>query len=91
MFKVLIGNKNDMEDERQVSTEEGQQFADTHGMVFIETSAKSDTGVGLAFRQMAEAVMKKEKESTLQERDPKVINLDDKSNKIAKKERWRAK
>ena len=37
---MLIGNKIDLETERQVSTDEGKMFAESKGMFFWETSAK---------------------------------------------------
>ena len=38
---ILIGNKCDLENQRQVSQEEAQSFAQKHGLVFLETSAKT--------------------------------------------------
>jgi GTPase SAR1 family protein len=38
---ILIGNKCDLENQRQVSQEEAQSFAQKHGLVFRETSAKT--------------------------------------------------
>ncbi|KAJ5074309.1 ras gtpase [Anaeramoeba ignava] len=38
---IIIGNKNDLEDERQISKEEGNEFAIKHGCPFYETSAKT--------------------------------------------------
>ena len=45
--KILIGNKCDMNDDRAVSTEEGQQLADEFDppMKFFETSAKQNIDV----------------------------------------------
>ena len=37
---ILIGNKKDLEDKRQVSYEEGEAFAKENGLMFLETSAK---------------------------------------------------
>ena len=42
---LLIGNKCDKEDERQVRYEEGQAFAQTHELLFLETSAKTALNV----------------------------------------------
>ena len=42
---MLIGNKSDLESKRQVTKEEGEQFAQEHGLFFIETSAKTATNV----------------------------------------------
>jgi len=46
---TLVGNKSDMESERAVSHEEGKRFADEHGLLFIETSAKNAENVEEAF------------------------------------------
>ena len=45
MTVMLVGNKCDLEHLRQVSTEEGQKFAQEHGLLFIETSAKTSKNV----------------------------------------------
>mmetsp|Transcript_7693 Transcript_7693/g.9564 ORF Transcript_7693/g.9564 Transcript_7693/m.9564 type:complete len:191 (-) Transcript_7693:60-632(-) len=37
---VLVGNKSDLKDKRDVKTKEGQQLAKEWGIPFIETSAK---------------------------------------------------
>lgn len=37
----LIGNKSDLEAQREISYEEAKQFADDNGLMFVETSAKS--------------------------------------------------
>eukprot|EP00056_Hartaetosiga_gracilis_P019607 m.15105 g.15105 ORF g.15105 m.15105 type:complete len:213 (-) comp7806_c0_seq2:152-790(-) len=50
---ILIGNKSDLEDKRDVTHEEAQQFADQNGLVFLETSAKNGDNVEEAFTQAA--------------------------------------
>lgn len=57
VYKILIGNKNDLEDKRQVTYAQGKDFADTYGMKFIETSAKTNTNVSDAFQIMARDVI----------------------------------
>ena len=37
----LIGNKADLEDQRDVTYEEAKQFADENGLLFMEASAKT--------------------------------------------------
>merc|ERR1719270_304071 len=49
MVIMLIGNKSDLENRRQVSTEEGEAFAQKHGLMFLETSAKTAENVEEAF------------------------------------------
>jgi Ras-related protein Rab-6A len=41
---ALVGNKIDLEESRQVSPEEGQKFAEEHGYIFQEVSAKTGDG-----------------------------------------------
>ena len=49
MVILLIGNKCDLKFEREVSTADGQEFADKHGLIFFETSAKAGSNVETAF------------------------------------------
>ena len=45
MTIMLIGNKCDLAHRRAVSTEEGEQFAKEHGLLFMECSAKTAQNV----------------------------------------------
>lgn len=51
MSIMLIGNKSDLDARRQVSTNEGEMFAREHGLIFMETSAKTAQNVEEAFLQ----------------------------------------
>ncbi len=42
---MLVGNKTDLGEKRQVSTEEGEQKAKELNVMFIETSAKAGHNV----------------------------------------------
>ena len=46
---ALVGNKNDLGDNRAVSIEEGQKFAQEHDFIFQETSAKTGDGFSELF------------------------------------------
>lgn len=37
----LIGNKCDLDEQRDVTYEEAKQFADENGLMFVEASAKT--------------------------------------------------
>lgn len=45
MTIMLIGNKCDLAHRRAVTTEEGEQFAKDHGLIFMEASAKTAQNV----------------------------------------------
>ena len=50
---ILAGNKADLVDHRQVSTEKAQQLADKLNLMFFETSAKSGNNIKTMFNEMA--------------------------------------
>lgn len=50
---MLIGNKADMKEERQVKYEDGERLASEYEVAFMETSAKSGMNVELAFQAVA--------------------------------------
>ncbi|OLL22653.1 GTP-binding protein ryh1 [Neolecta irregularis DAH-3] len=53
---VLVGNKTDLMDKRQVTTEEGEKKAQEYKVMHIETSAKAGHNVKLLFRNIAQAL-----------------------------------
>ncbi|XP_064444357.1 ras-related protein Rab-2A isoform X4 [Mirounga angustirostris] len=54
MVIMLIGNKSDLESRREVKKEEGEAFAREHGLIFMETSAKTASNVEEIPRRKAE-------------------------------------
>merc|ERR1711971_497105 len=59
MVIMLIGNKSDLEARRDVKREEGEAFAREHGLVFMETSAKTAANVEEAFINTAREIYDK--------------------------------
>eukprot|EP00128_Syssomonas_multiformis_P000086 Colp12_sorted_trinity150504_noHs@14577 len=53
---MLVGNKTDLGDKRQVSIEEGEAKAKELNVMFIETSAKAGYNVKQLFRRVAAAL-----------------------------------
>ena len=45
VYMVLVGNKVDLEDKREVTSEEGSLYAQKNGMLFFETSAKKGKNI----------------------------------------------
>ncbi|XP_016303958.1 ras-related protein Rab-8B-like [Sinocyclocheilus anshuiensis] len=55
--KMILGNKCDMNDRRQVSKERGEKLAIDYGIKFLETSAKTSVNVEEAFFTLARDIM----------------------------------
>eukprot|EP00053_Salpingoeca_punica_P023581 m.10813 g.10813 ORF g.10813 m.10813 type:complete len:194 (-) comp5315_c1_seq1:146-727(-) len=64
---ILIGNKADLEGERQVSNQEGKDTAKTLNLAYVETSAKQRVNVDLAFHELVRIIRKYSKENNQKE------------------------
>lgn len=67
---IVCANKIDLEDQRQVPTEDGQTWAQKNGFRFLETSAKSAINVEDAFMNMVDEIFKKKYENALEASSP---------------------
>lgn len=72
---VLVGNKTDLVDKRQVSIEEGDAKARELNVIFIETSAKAGFNIKALFRKIAAALPGLESLGTGKQEDLVDINL----------------
>ena len=59
LFVCLVGNKLDLEEKREVSTEEGENYAKENNLQFFEVSAKSGIGVDELFSKVIKGAMNK--------------------------------
>lgn len=55
---MLVGNKTDLEVRRAVSIEEASNLANTHGIEYMECSAKSGQNIEEIFEKLAKAMKK---------------------------------
>ena len=53
---VIVGNKSDLGDKRQVSIEEGEKTAKELGVMNIETSSKDGSNVEELFKMIASSL-----------------------------------
>ena len=53
---MLVGNKNDLSDRRQVTLEDGQAKSKEYGVMFIETSAMAGFNIKQLFRKVSAAL-----------------------------------
>ncbi|KAJ7298757.1 hypothetical protein O6H91_Y437200 [Diphasiastrum complanatum] len=72
---MLVGNKTDLVDKRQVSIEEGDAKAREFGVMFIETSAKAGFNIKALFRKIAAALPGMEALSSTKPEDMVDVNL----------------
>lgn len=57
VVKVLVGNKIDEPEKRQVSKKEGEMWAREHSMIFIEASAKNRVGIQQVFMECVRQIL----------------------------------
>ena len=88
VYKLLIGNKSDLEDKRKVTYQEGKDFATSNGMQFIETSAKTDSKVKDAFELLTQEIIKSSvtKDKGMEKKD-RAVHLTDKGAEISTKQK----
>ncbi|XP_012504323.1 PREDICTED: ras-related protein Rab-17 [Propithecus coquereli] len=71
---MLVGNKTDLSEEREVTFEEGKEFAESKGLLFMETSAKLNHQVTEVFSAVArELLQRDDREGQAPRRDAAVV------------------
>lgn len=73
---VIVGNKTDMADKREVSTDEGREFAERLGIPFFEVSAKDGTCIEELFTGVGKVVKEKYPKMFEEEKDKDIITLE---------------
>ncbi|KAI8645350.1 P-loop containing nucleoside triphosphate hydrolase protein [Parasitella parasitica] len=71
---MLVGNKSDLEPQREVSQEEALNYSKINGIMFMETSALESTNVQKAFESLIHTIFDK--------LSGKLATMDDKKAKI---------
>ncbi|XP_046498751.1 ras-related protein Rab-17 [Equus quagga] len=71
---MLVGNKTDLGEEREVTFEEGKEFAESKRLLFMETSARLNHQVTEVFSAVARELLQREerKEGQTQRRDARL-------------------
>ncbi len=68
--KLIVGNKADLVNEKKVSADIAEEFANNINVSFLETSAKTATNVDTAFLTMANELMKNKANSQTNDNTP---------------------
>ena len=74
---ILIGNKIDLEDKREVTFQEGEEFAKNNGLFFFETSAKNFKNINEAFNKLTEEIYENIEIFEEEEKSKNSLNLQD--------------
>eukprot|EP01004_Peranema_trichophorum_P007923 NODE_6693_length_855_cov_20.765027_g6095_i0.p1 GENE.NODE_6693_length_855_cov_20.765027_g6095_i0~~NODE_6693_length_855_cov_20.765027_g6095_i0.p1 ORF type:complete len:220 (-),score=37.20 NODE_6693_length_855_cov_20.765027_g6095_i0:196-813(-) len=77
---VLVGNKIDL-DPKEVTTDEGKEFANTNGLLFTEASALTGNGVDGIFDSLSQSIYKRRSSSPPPAPPPEPIKLNPIINK----------
>ena len=81
---ILLGNKCDLENERQVQREEGEQIANEKGIKFLETSNKNGININESVKELVDMILKKNSDP---DENIKSVKLDRKSLSKRKKKK----
>jgi len=66
---VLVGNKIDLEDKRQITYEEGEDYANQNNMQFFETSALNGSNIDKMFNDNVESIIRKIENNYYKDKD----------------------
>ncbi|GFQ06434.1 RAS-related protein raba5a [Phtheirospermum japonicum] len=69
---ILVGNKSDLRDAREVTTGEGKALAEAQGLFFIETSALDSSNVASAFQTVVKEIFNILSRKVIQSQELKV-------------------
>nr|XP_033806239.1 ras-related protein Rab-30 isoform X2 [Geotrypetes seraphini] len=65
VITVLVGNKIDLAEKREVSQQRAEEFAETQNMYYLETSAKESDNVEKLFLDLARRLISEARQNTL--------------------------
>ena len=73
---AVVGNKTDLNDRREVNSNEGENYAKEHDFIFAEVSARTGDGIKKLFDVILKKMLKKKLEllQPLPQPQPQVIN-----------------
>lgn len=79
---ILIGNKSDLSDKREIKVEEGEEKAKEFGIGYMETSALNADNVDNAFNYIIEETSKRMKKELDEEEEEEDIQIENKAVNI---------
>ena len=65
--QVIVGNKIDLENERQVTKEEGEKMASSYSLKYFETSAKKNIGINEFMQSFINEIIQLKEKGNIEE------------------------
>eukprot|EP00658_Telonema_sp_P-2_P007115 TRINITY_DN12651_c0_g1_i3.p1 TRINITY_DN12651_c0_g1~~TRINITY_DN12651_c0_g1_i3.p1 ORF type:complete len:166 (+),score=56.15 TRINITY_DN12651_c0_g1_i3:125-622(+) len=84
--KLLVGNKCDLANKRVVDKKAAEEFAEKHGITFLETSAKNNQNVDAAFMTMAGEIKTRIAKKPQVDKSPNTTKLPTGATPVQKKD-----
>ena len=75
---ILIGNKCDLDEQRKIQKEEGEQFANNNNLKFFETSCKDGDNVENCFIELTKLIIERKKEKQFNPNTQKLVKIKEK-------------
>ena len=75
---ILVGNKCDLEEERQVTYDQGKKIADQLGFTFFETSAKANISIRETIEKLVDVIMRRMSGSVDEDDQDEKVTLQEK-------------
>ena len=82
---LLMGNNCDLEDKRQVSYQEGKDFAAKNNLIFFEASARDNINIKEAFELLIEEIINSTINNDEKKNKEKTINLSSEKKGVSSK------
>ena len=81
---IIIGNKIDLEDAREINKSVAEKFAKDNNYKYFETSAKTGEGVDDAFREIVKQILGRNDKFD-DEKEENTVKIEDKKGSVEKK------
>jgi len=82
LIKIIVGNKCDLQDQRQMMKETAELFAIKENCVYLETSARDNVNVEQIFQEIAKLLPEDGSQQKTVSSDGQVLRLDSTSTSI---------
>jgi small GTP-binding protein len=81
---IIVGNKSDLVEEREVSKEEIDKFIEMNGYIYFECSARQGEGIDEMFLQLAKRLYEENKNNKYNHRTTKLVDMEKYSSLLNK-------